>query len=67
MFRLSRTVVNRTTATFKNVLTVDDEFGDVVGNYSCSVVNIVFGSSERKTIHLKGSSCVKLEQHNLKE
>ncbi len=55
MFRLSRTVVNRTTATFKNVLTVDDEFADMIGNYSCSVVN-VFGRSEIKTIYLKGSS-----------
>ncbi len=55
---LSHAVVNQTTATFKNVLTVDKEFVDMIGNYSCSVVNIVFGSSERKTIHLKGSSCV---------
>ncbi len=55
MFKLSCTVVNRTTATFKNVLTVDDEFVDMIGNYSCSVVN-VFGRSEFKTIHLKGSS-----------
>ncbi len=55
VFSLSRTVVNRTTATFKNVLTVDDEFADMIGNYSCSVAN-VFGRSEIKTIHLKGSS-----------
>ncbi len=55
VFRLSRTVVNRTTATFKNVLTVDDEFADMIGNYSCSVVN-VFGWSESKSVHLKGST-----------
>ncbi len=41
-------------ATFENVLTVDDEFADMIGNYSCSVVN-VFGQSESKTVHLKGT------------
>ncbi len=54
MFRFSRAIGNRTTATFNNVLTVDEEFIDVVGKYSCSVVNVVFGSSERKTIYVKG-------------
>ncbi len=54
VFKLSRTVVNRTTATFKNVLTVDGEFVDMIGNYSCSVVN-VFGQSESKTVRLKGT------------
>ncbi len=56
---LAHTVVNQTTATFKNVLTVNKDFIDMMGDYSCSVVNIVFGSSERETIHLKGNSCVK--------
>ncbi len=53
VYKRSHILINRTAATFMNVLTVDAEYANMIGNYSCRVVN-VFGVSERKTTELKG-------------
>ena len=52
-YQFSQKLVNRTTAAYRNTLTMNATFEEVVGEYACTVVNSI-GSSKRQTKTIKG-------------
>ena len=56
-YDFTQTLVNRTTSTYYNILSVNGTIEDVIGEYSCTVVNSQ-GSSNTLTKTIKGT-CMK--------
>ena len=56
-YNLHQTLVNRTTSTYYNTLTVNGTIEDVIGEYSCTIVNSL-GSSNTLNKTIKGTLTV---------
>ena len=52
-YQFSQALVNRTTSTYNNILTINATIEDVVGEYSCTATNSL-GSSDKLTEVVKG-------------
>ena len=52
-FKLARSIVNRRASIYDNILTIDDEYANLLGTFSCRVEN-EFGSSYTKTVDAVG-------------
>ena len=52
-YQFSQALVNRTTSTYNNILTINATIEDVVGEYSCTATNSL-GSSNKLTKAVKG-------------
>ena len=48
-YKMTQVLVNRVTSTYKSTLTKDGVLDDVVGEYSCTVVNSLGTSNTRNT------------------
>ena len=54
-YSLTQTLVNRVTSTYNSTLTVEASFADILGEYSCSVMNSI-GTSNVQQIKIQGRS-----------
>ena len=48
-----QTLVDRITSTYKNTLTIEARFADIIGEYSCKVGNSI-GTSNMQETEIKG-------------
>ena len=55
-YEFSQTLVDRTTSTYNNTLTINGTIEDVVGEYSCIVSNTL-GTSDTVMKAVKGTVC----------
>jgi hypothetical protein len=55
-YHSNQVLLNRTTSTYNNTLTINATIEDVIGEYSCSVMNSI-GSSETLTTTIAGNRC----------
>ena len=60
MYSLTQTLVDRVTSTYNNTLTIEASFIDVVGEYSCKVVNSI-GTSNVQSTEIRGRVTLKLD------
>ena len=50
-YKFSKKVIDRATSTYDNVLTVNGNFADAVGNYTCNITNSLGSTTVGKTIN----------------
>ncbi len=53
MFKLTQTILDRKSSTYESVLTIDTQYGELLGVFTCTIYNS-FGVSETESIILEG-------------